>query len=103
MGDSRDRRAAWVAQARQLAAVHATKLAVLASAFDALVEGERMLEEQNAPPDEWVGMLDGSPEELVEGEAEMPVEQAADILRDFFGMSIEGQARLDVLLGLAED
>ncbi len=99
MGDSGYRRAAWVAQAQQLAAVHVTKLAVLASAFDALVEGERMLEEQNAPPDEWVGMLDASPEELVE--RDVAVEQAADILRDFFGMNVEGQARLAVLLGLA--
>jgi hypothetical protein len=88
-----------LAHLRLQASVHVIKLARLASVFDTLITSGQTLEETKAP----ASALSGVPDvDLDQVEDDMTLGQAADILRDFFGMSVEGEARLHVLLGLED-
>jgi hypothetical protein len=86
---------------------HAIKLARVASVFDALIESGWILEEasleeaSNVPAEE----LSEVPEldELTKEDDDMPLGQAAQILVDFFDMSVDGQARFEVMLGLVDE
>ncbi len=99
--DSEYKRAMRLVHLQLRAGVHVIQLAQLASAFDALIESGRMLERTGVPGEELTEVPDV--DELVEKEADMPLGQVAQILADFFQMSAEGQARLEVMLGLGED
>jgi hypothetical protein len=80
---------------------HVIQLAKVVAAFDALIEGGRMLEEGlDVPRQEVPGVPDV--DELFEEEADMPLGQAARTLANFFDMDVEGQARLMLILGLEE-
>jgi hypothetical protein len=83
------------------AAQHVIQLAKVVAAFDALIEGGRMIEEGlNVPRQEVPSVPDV--DELMEKEADMPLGQAAKILANFFDMDVEGQARLMLILGLED-
>jgi hypothetical protein len=80
--------------------VRVLELAVLFSAVDAVARGV-LLEGSNVPHDELPGIPD--PGELLEREGDITTAEAVQILRDFLGMSTEGEARLWRLLSLADE
>jgi hypothetical protein len=83
------------------AAQHVIQLAKVVAAFDALIEGGRLVEEGlNVPRQEVPTIPDV--DELFEKEADMPLGEAARTLANFFDMDIEGQARLMLILGLED-
>lgn len=92
------RRILWLMGIKTPARRHAIGLAHLASAVSDLMYRNQTLAEAAMPAEERTDVPDVSPAEL--SERDMPIEQAAEILRDFFGMTVEGVVRLHFLLEL---
>jgi hypothetical protein len=83
------------------AAQHVLQLAKVVAAFDALIEGGRMIQEGlNVPRQEVPTIPDV--DDLMDKEADMPLGEAARTLANFFDMDTEGQARLMLILGLED-
>jgi hypothetical protein len=74
------------------------ELAVLLSAFEAVVGDLRAVERGDIPHEELLGVPD--PAELLAKEADVTTREALEILRRFLDMSAEGEARLRDLLSL---
>lgn len=88
----------WLGRVKMPARRHAVGLAQLASAVSDLMYRNQTLAGADIPAEERTDVPEASPEEL--SERDMPIEQAAELLRDFFSMPLEGEARLRFLLEL---
>ena len=80
---------------------HTIQLARLAAAFGAFIESGRMMEELHVPAEELAEVPDL--DDLADKEADMPLGEAVQILEDFFEMGVEGEARLEVMLGFGDE
>ena len=80
--------------------VRVLELAVLFSAFEAVAQGTELEASGSVPREELPGVPD--PADLLSSEEDMTTAEAVRIVRDFLGMSDEGEARLWRLLQLAD-
>ncbi len=76
------------------------ELAVLLSAFDALIRSGQLLKEGGVPFEELFDVPD--PDELLAKEEDMTTGEGVQILRAFLDMSEQGEARLWRLLHIDE-